>query len=154
MAIMRSDKTVLDLLNELIELEYEAIEAYEAAVGRVAESRDRARIEGFLEDHVRQVSELCALVRQLGGEPAGASDLKQMLKRGKVVIVALFGDRKVLEAMKVNEAESERLHARIAARPHLPQPVRTVMRRHLATEHRHHTWIVDRLDARASQLRL
>ncbi|AKT37652.1 DUF2383 domain-containing protein [Chondromyces crocatus] len=154
MAIMGNDKTVIDLLNELIELEYEAIEAYEAAVGRVEESRDRARIQGFLGEHLRQVRELCALVRQLGGEPASASDLKQMLKRGKVVIVGLFGDRPVLEAMKVNEAESERLHERIAARPGLPDAVRLVLRKHLATEHRHHDWIVDRLDAGAGLLRL
>lgn len=154
MASISGDKTVLDLLNELIELDYDAIEAYEAAVGRVVESRDRGRITGFLEDHRRQVKELSALVRNVGGEPPGSGDLEQLFARGKVAIGALFGDRLVLEAMKAHEAELKALNERIAARPDLPERVRAIVTKHLAAERKHHDWIVDRLDSAEGLLRL
>jgi uncharacterized protein (TIGR02284 family) len=154
MASIGGEKTVIDLLNELIELDYDAIEAYKAAVGRVQEFRDRGRIASFLEDHRRHVRELNALVRQLGGEPAGDGDLRQILTKSKVVIGALFGDRLVLEAMKANEAEASSLHERAATRGDLPTSVRAVLERHLADERRHHDWIVERLDAAEGLLRL
>ncbi|HSN98067.1 MAG TPA: DUF2383 domain-containing protein [Candidatus Nanopelagicales bacterium] len=154
MSSFGGEKTVIDLLNELIELDYDAIEAYQAAVGRVLESRDRGRIAAFLEEHRRHVQELSSLVRQLGGEPPGGGDLKQILARGKVAIGALFGDRLVLEAMKMNEAESKALHEHIAARADVGEPVKEVLLRHLADERRHHDWIVDRLDAAEGLLRL
>jgi uncharacterized protein (TIGR02284 family) len=154
MACIGGEKTVIDLLNELIELDYDAIEAYSAAVRRVEESRDRGRIASFLEDHRRHVQELGALVRRLGGEPPGDSDLRRILTKGKVVIGALFGDRLVLEAMKANEAEGSALHERAAERVDLPGQVRAVLERHLADERRHHDWIVERLDAAEGLLRL
>ncbi len=154
MASFGGEKTVLDLLNELIELDYDTIEAYRAAVERVVETRDRGRINAFLDDHQRHVEELRSLVRQLGGDPPSSGDLKQMLAKGKVVICALFGDRLVLEAMKSNEAEASDLHAQATTRADLPEQVRSILQRHLADERRHHDWIVDRLDAAEGLLRL
>lgn len=154
MASISGEKTVIDLLNELIELDYDTIEAYKAAVGRVAETRDRGRISAFLDDHQRHVDELRMLVRQLGGEPPSCGDLKQILTKGKVVIGALFGDRLVLEAMKTNECEVSELHQLASTRSDLPDQVRSVLRKHLADERRHHSWIEDRLDAAEGLLRL
>ncbi len=147
------EETVLDLLNELIELDYDAIEAYRAAVLRVADPRDRARVSGFLDDHVRHVQDLAVLVRELGAEPAGSGDLRQILTKGKVVIAGLFGDRLVLEAMKSNEEEATAVYAG-AARRELPERVRALVERHLAEERKHHDWIVERLDAAEGLLRL
>jgi uncharacterized protein (TIGR02284 family) len=147
------EDTLADLLNELIELDYDAIEAYRAAVARVEDLRDRARLAGFLDDHLRHVRDLSALVRDLGAEPAGCGDLRQILAKGKVVIGGLLGDRLVLEAMKANEADTTAAYERAAARE-LPPPARALVDRHLAEERRHHDWIVDRLDAAEGLLRL
>lgn len=150
---MGGEDTLVDLLNELIELDYDALEAYRIAVGRVEDLRDRARVSAFLDDHERHVQDLAALIRELGGEPAAAGDLRQILTKGKVVIGGLFGDRLVLEAMKANEAESTTAYERAAARE-LPVRARALIDRHLADERRHHDWIVERLDAAEGLLRL
>jgi len=152
--LTEGEDTLVDLLNELIELDYDAIEAYQAAVSRVEELRDRARVSAFLDEHERHVQDLAALVRELGGEPAGAGDLQQILTKGKVVIGGLFGDRLVLEAMKANEAETTAAYQRAAALEDLPGRARALLERHLADERRHHDWIVERLDAAEGLLRL
>jgi uncharacterized protein (TIGR02284 family) len=153
-SIMGSKENGVDLLNALLDVERDAIEAYRAAAQRLAEPRDRARIVGFMEDHLRHVEELSALVRGASGEPARRGDVKQILARGKVVILSLLGDRLVLEAMKANESDVLTAYEGAIERADLPDNIRAVLRRNLAGERRHVDWIVDRLDAAEGLLRL
>lgn len=155
MATMTGTQATLGrLLNDLIELDFDAIEAYKASIGRVANINDRSQLASFLQDHQRHVEELSALVSELGGEPAEGGDIKQVLTKGKVVIGGLLGDRMVLEAMKRNEADTNTAYERAVARTDLPAHVRAVLARNLADERRHREWIVQRLDEAEGVLRL
>ncbi len=64
------ETNLVDLLNNLIELDFDAIEAYKAAISRVDDMSDRAQLARFLEDHQRHVADLSPLVERLGGVPA------------------------------------------------------------------------------------
>jgi len=155
MATMTGTQATLSgLLNDLIELDFDAIEAYKAAIGRVDNINDRGQLASFLQDHQRHVEELSALVRELGSEPADGGDIKQVLTKGKVVIGGLLGDRMVLEAMKTNEADTNTVYERAVARTDVPAHVRIVLARNLADERRHREWIVRRLDEAEGVLRL
>lgn len=149
-----SETSLIKLLNDLIELDYDAIEAYKAAIARVDDLNDRGQLASFLEDHQRHVDDLGPLVRELGGEPAEAGDLKQILTKGKVVIGGLLGDRIVLEAMKSNETDTNTAYERAVGRRDLPANVRAVLARNLADERRHRAWIVQRLNEAEGVLRL
>lgn len=63
-------RQVVALLNRLIQLEYEAIEACRFATVHATDPRNRGRFGAWAADHRRHVEELTSLVRNLGGEPA------------------------------------------------------------------------------------
>jgi uncharacterized protein (TIGR02284 family) len=131
-------------LNSLIALDYDAIEAYEAAIARMNELNDKAQLTRFLGDHQRHVVDLVPLVRELGGEPTTKADFKKILTKGKVLLGGLVGDRAVLEAMKSNEETSTKTY-RSAIEDHaFPDHMRTVLERNFADEQRHLSWLEQR----------
>ena len=52
------------LLKNLIELDYDAIGAYDAAAARIRSDDYRAQLRAFRNDHLRHVEELSPLVRE------------------------------------------------------------------------------------------
>src|SRR3954463_5964361 len=95
-----SEKDLVPLLNNLIEIDHDAIEAYQAAISRLSLASDQEQLRQFMEDHRRHVTDLSQLVRDLGAQPSSGGDLKQVLTKGKVVLGQITGDRGILEAMK------------------------------------------------------
>jgi uncharacterized protein (TIGR02284 family) len=136
---------VVSLLNRLIQLEYDTIDAYRGAIGHLAETGNRTHIEDVLGDHRRHVDELADVVRNLGGEPASQGDVRQALLRGRRALVSLVGDRAVLEAMRGNERELAVAYERAVSRPGVPVDVLAVLRRHLRDEQSHQDRLRERL---------
>lgn len=146
MATTKGTETSLaDLLNSLIELDYDAIEAYKAAIGRVDILSDRGQLAVFMQDHQRHVADLTTLVEEQGAEPATHGDMKQILTKGKVVLGGLVGDKIVLEAMKTNEDDTNTAYELAINHPNLPPEVKRVLEQNLADERRHRAWIEGRL---------
>jgi rubrerythrin len=155
-------KEVIALLNRLIQLDYDAIEAHKSAISRLSDPADRAQLGAFVVDHRRHVDELAFIVRNLGGEPASYGDLRHAIGRGKVVLGGLLGsrapalvgsrspstasDRAVLEAMRGNEAESGPHYESAASQPGIPVDILAVLERTCADERRHQAWFASRLD--------
>jgi len=135
------------LLNALIELDLDAIEAYRVAVERLSDANDKAQLASFMADHERHVRELRPFVEQMGVKPADSPDIKSVLTRGKVQIGSLFGDRAILRAMKTNEDDTNRAYERATARQDLPAVMREVLQRNLSDERRHGEYIEGRLRA-------
>jgi len=147
--LVGTQKELSSLLNQLIELDFDAIEAYQAAVERIEAVADRTQLQWFMGDHERHVRELTAFVQQMGETPATKADIKQVLTKGKVVIAGLLGDRAILMAMKTNEDDTNTAYERAVRRNDLPIAVRTVLERNLADERRHRSWIEARLGSEA-----
>jgi uncharacterized protein (TIGR02284 family) len=141
----RMIRDVIALLNRLIQLDYDAIEAYKAAIARLGETEDRKQLSAFLADHRRHVDELAFVVRNLGGEPASHGDLRQVLTKGKVVLGGLTGDRAMIEAMRSNEGETSNVYEQAASQPGIPVDVLAVLERNLSDERKHQAWLGARL---------
>jgi uncharacterized protein (TIGR02284 family) len=151
MAEMTMDpRRMVEHLNALIELDFDAIEAYESAIARLREARDKTRLERFCGDHRRHVVDLTTLVQDLGFTAATQADFKRLLRKGKVVIADLLGDRAVLEAMRINEETTTKMYQRASTDPGLPTRIREILQRNSSDERRHLAWIEQRL-ARASR---
>ncbi|MEZ4308314.1 MAG: DUF2383 domain-containing protein [Polyangiaceae bacterium] len=67
--MVAKDKDLARLMNELIALDYDAIEAYEAAISRLKAANDKEQLTRFMADHQEHVSALTKLVRDLGETP-------------------------------------------------------------------------------------
>jgi uncharacterized protein (TIGR02284 family) len=143
MARMLED--VISLLNRLIALEYDAIEAYKAASARVSATGDRAHLAEFIADHRRHVTELGNIVRNFGGEPTSHGDLRQVVTKGKVLLGGLSGESAVLEAMHSNEIATTRAYEDAMAMPGVPVDVLAMLERQRDDERRHRDWIERRI---------
>jgi rubrerythrin len=143
---MDMDKTC-GLLNGLIKLDFDAIEAYEAALKRLEGEIVRMRLVGFMEDHRRHTRDLAAQVRDLGGLPATGPGLMRVLVEGTVVIGGLGHDKGILRAMSKNEAIVNRTYEAALEKLSVSSPVYELVRRNREDERRHKDWIDSVLSA-------
>lgn len=145
-----TESGLIDFVNNLIELNFDAVGAYKTAIERLDDVNARSKLEGFLGDHQRHIEELSAFLREIHQEPAKEGDLKQVLTQGKVVLSGLLGDRSVLEAMKSNEMDINRGYERAIERPELPDHLRALLKKQLMDEERHRSWFVQQLNESAA----
>ena len=132
-------------MEDLVQLDYDAADAYEAAINRLQEARFRDRLREFKGDHLRHIAELGDILVEMGRTPPKEGDMKSLLTRGKVVIGGLMGDKAILQAMRTNEADTNTAYERAVAFHGLSTETRQVLQRGLQDERRHCEWILEQL---------
>jgi rubrerythrin len=145
MVMLDSGSGLVLSLNHLIVTDYDAIEAYEAAIERVTGDEDRRTLRSFLADHQRHIEKLSELVRQEGDAPADHADLKRLLTKGKVVVGGLMGEEAVFRAMLSNEALTNDVYEHFGLPRELPSSTRLLLAHCLDDERRHREWLERRL---------
>lgn len=145
-----ASKDLIKYLNNLIELDYDAIEAYDAAIERLDEAQLRERLTAFKHDHEQHTMNLSQWVTRLGGEPSTKGDFKRMLTKGKVVIGGLKDAKGVLKAMKSNEDVTNEKYEKALADIKEPQELVEVIRKNFSDEQRHREWLISTIDQRGS----
>ena len=143
---MDSDKTLL-AFNRLIALDFDAADAYDAALARIDDGPSRRKLTAFRNDHLRHTLTLGAEVKRLGGKPVRGPDYKRLMTKGLVVLANLAGDRAVLRAMRTNEELTNRAYETALKLKNLTAKQRGLLERNLRDERRHRAWIIDRLRA-------
>ena len=146
-----SQQELAKLLNSLIELDFDAIEAYKVAVDKLSDVNDKAELRSFMGDHQRHVEDLKPLVSRTGEKPSDGTNIKVVLTKGKVVLASIMGDRAILSAMKSNEDEANATYERATKRNDLPADVRVVVTKNLSDERRHRAYMEQRLAATSSK---
>jgi uncharacterized protein (TIGR02284 family) len=134
-----------DLLEKLIELDFDAVAAYDAAVDRLSNETIKARLNEFKADHLRHTRELGKVLQDSGRQPPTEADAKGVLTKGKVVIAGLGGDKAVLTAMRSNEEDTNTAYERAVQNPAAPASVRELFRSALSDERRHRDYIDQQL---------
>jgi hypothetical protein len=91
---------VVGLLTDLVQLDFDAVDAYQAAIDRLDNPEWRATLTRFREDHIRHTVELGEALSIIGAIPPSGGEIKSMLTQGKVVMAGLVGDDALLRAMR------------------------------------------------------
>lgn len=135
---------VLDGLNDLLQLDHDAIAAYDVAISKL-EDRDHAgMIAGYRLDHERHVRELNELVARLGGTPANHPHVTGPFKTALQSLGGLAGDKGVLLAFRTNELQVRTKYDLYASRAMLwPPDVKRVIDGAALDEERHYAWVAD-----------
>jgi uncharacterized protein (TIGR02284 family) len=136
-----TERECLDALNNLIALDFDAIEAYEAAINRLQNATYREHLRTFRDDHERHTRDLSALVREFGATPTAQASMKSLLTQGRVVLGNIMGDKGILQAMAANEEESNKAYEQAVQRDDLSPRMREVLQQNLADERRHRAWM-------------
>ncbi len=145
--LVGTQSTLAEVVRALIELDYDAIEAYRAAVARLQDGEVKRSFGFFIADHERHISELGAYLAEMGERAPVSADMKAVLTKGKVIIAGLFGDRSIVLAMKTNEADTNRAYERAVARTDAPDRLQARFSRALSDERRHAQYIETWLSA-------
>lgn len=140
MANTITSERVIEGLNELVELEYDAIAAYSAAIERINSPTYKSKLSEFLVDHQAHVESLSDLVRKEGGTPEKDGDAKKILTKGKVIIADMAGDEAILKAMKSNEDQTNSKYEK-AVETGYSDHIQSVVQKGLADERRHKAWV-------------
>jgi uncharacterized protein (TIGR02284 family) len=146
MAVMDQNK-MIDRLNELIALDYDAVGAYEAAIDRIDVEFLGSRLREFQGDHRRHIQELSRVVTGLGGKPREKPDVKGFLLKGFTAITSMMGNEAALKAMQGNEKLTNRIYEQ-AMRESWPEEVRVIIERNFRDEQRHLAFIEESLRLR------
>lgn len=137
---------VVKLLKELVHLDYDAIEAYEAAIDRLDNAEFRSQLAEYCDDHRRHTENLGRHLAELGEEPPSGPDLKRILTEGKVVIAGLAGDKAVLTAMLANEQVTNKTYEEALEHADASPEVRATLAGNLEDERRHRAWLKATVD--------
>jgi len=133
-----------DLLHDLIKLDYDAIDAYDAAIERLDDSKAKEALSGFRKDHERHIAELSPHLSGMGVEVPSESGAKSILTEGKVKLAALIGDSAILTAMATNEIETEAAYRTASERDDIDSKLRDKFLQGMADESIHRKWMEDR----------
>ncbi len=132
----------LDAIANLMELEYDAIEAYEVAIEKLSNQVYKDKLSEFLEDHKMHVEKLGVALRAHHVDPPeGPSMAKQWITKGKVIIANIFSDAAIMSAMLSNEIDTNTAYERINARDDKIEDILEIIKRGLEDERRHKAWL-------------
>jgi uncharacterized protein (TIGR02284 family) len=133
-------KRLLATLNNLIQLDYDAIRAYDQAIRMMSSPRISRQLELFKRDHEKHISALTAAVSRLGGKPARNSDVVGFLIQGFTAIGSATGTGGALRAMQSNEMVTNTTYSD-ALELEMPPKVRRLVKKNYQDEQKHLAWI-------------
>jgi rubrerythrin len=137
-----TESDVQTLVTDFIQLEHDAIAAYETCIERLESSHRRERVAEFLADHQRHLSELHDIARRVGADIPDEAGMKSMLTTGKVALADMMGgDGAILKAMSTNETDTVTAYERGMRHEALDVESRSVFERAHSDEQRHKSWM-------------
>ncbi len=134
---------VLEGLNDLLQLDHDAIGAYEIAMEKLSDRDHAAMIAGFRRDHERHVRDLNEMITSLGGTPKNEPHMTGPLKEALQSIGAVGGDKGLLIAWRTNELQVRTKYDAYASKANQwPAEAKRLIDVNALDEERHYQWVV------------
>ena len=142
-----ADATLVAGLNDLLQLDHDAVQAYSMAIARLRNASYKETLREFKADHERHIGELEGLIRKHDGKPVHLPHLPSgVFKLGVQAVGALGGDRGILLAFKSNERQVRDKYRRMAEQQHQDTEMSAVLSRAAGDESRHYSWVLETLE--------
>ena len=139
------------LLIELVELDYNAVEAYSLAVDKIENEDYKAPLQKFQQDHERHIKEINEILVNHNQESIKKPTTKQWLLKGKVLLADITGDDKnILKAMDSIEEESNKAYEEANQHKDIWNDITTILKQGLEDERKHKKWIESTLTSKDS----
>lgn len=130
------------LLKNLIQLEHDAIAAYDAVIEQLDDRGRAEKVRSFREDHHQHLDALSEIAKRHGAYNPGEGSMKSMLTTGKVNIAGLTGgDGALLKAMSTNETDTVSAYRSALENDDAPEEAHGFLEKALADEERHKSWM-------------
>lgn len=140
--VLARDVTRIATLNDLLQLDHDAVGAYGIAIHAATDETHRETLREFRADHERHIEEITRLIQDRGGKPLQAPHLPtSVFKLAVQKAGALGGQTALLLAFKANERQSRDKYRRTAENAD-DLEVADVLARAADDEIRHYDWAV------------
>lgn len=144
-----TNEELIKELNDLIQLDIDAIHAYGQAIDRIDLQDVKQRLSEFRRDHERHVADLSPEVQRLGGTPpAFKRDFKGFLIQGMTAARSAMGTEGALKAMQSNEKLTNKNYGQAMSKPIADSRVLAIVQRNADDERRHLQYIEECLRMR------
>src|SRR5690606_8019590 len=142
----RSEANLIAELNDMLQLDHDAVQAYTIAIDNLENASYRETLVAFRGDHERHIEDLTRLIREHNGIPLELPHIPTgFFKRAVQRVGAMGGDKMILLAFKANERQVRDKYRRVAMMDHPPE-VAEVLRRNAEDEQRHYLWALETLE--------
>ena len=135
----------LDALNCLLELEYEAIEIYEAAINRLEKKEYVDKLKEFQGDHRNHIDKISKYLSSKSYDPVQKPGIKQWITIAAISLGSIIGDKSVLGSLHGAEEDTNTAYERINGHSEKPQDFTRELRAFYDDEKKHKKWIEDTL---------
>ena len=143
-----NEKEIADKLSSLVQLDIDAIHAYDQAIDKIDVPSIHEQLRQFRDDHHRHVTDLSAAIRQLGGTPPDFSpDFKGYFIQGFTSLRSMTGTEGALKAMRTNEQLTNRTYEE-ASSWSLSPSIHALIEQNYADEKRHIMYIDQAIESR------
>ena len=130
-------KPLVHKLNDLIQLDFDAILTYDHAIEHCDDAHVRHDLQAFRTDHYRHIENLAKVIRACDGAPISLHrDLKGVVLEGITTVRSRGGTLAALRAMRTNEKVTNFAYRRAAAVALAPI-ARVLIDQNYADEQRH-----------------
>ncbi len=142
-----SEPEVLKGLNDLLQLDHDAVGAYEIAIDKLDDRSYAEQIRGFKTEHERHIRNLNELITKMGGSPTNEPHATGPFKEAVQSVAGLGGDKGLLMAWRTNELQTRTKYDSYASKANSwPSDVKRVVDENALDEERHYQWVVDALE--------
>ncbi len=135
-------------VRDLIQLDIDAVEAYEKAIEQIDDSSIQNHLEQFKEDHQRHIDDLCGYLTDNDQEPPEqTADFKGALIEGFTALRSITGTEGALKAMRSNEKLTNKKY-REATTWDLDYDAKNIIMRNYEDEKVHLAYIEEQLSVK------
>jgi len=132
-----SNEDLIARLNDLVQLDHDAVAAYDEAVEKIDDLDIRDDLDQFRLDHKQHITDLQQVIRELGGEPQDVGrDIEGVLHDSLGQVHSATGTIAALRAMRGTEQVANQSYERMLD-PSLPATAHELVERNLEDERRH-----------------
>lgn len=144
------EKKLINKLISLIQLDVDAVNAYEEAIQRIDDDDIRDEMKKFQADYRRHIAQLSVVVTDLGGQPPELGrDVRGYLLEAMTAVMSAVGTKPALRALHAcAKIVSRTYHDAVTV--DLPPRITSVVKRHAEDEERHLARIEQLLGDKAS----
>ena len=142
-----NDKNLIEAMSNLVQLDIDAVHAYDQAVREIDDKIIRDRLLKFQYEHRNHISGLSKQIENLGGQaPERSQDLKGYVIEAFAAIRSFTGLKGALNAMKTTEEITNRYYGEVVSWE-APPDVKEVLRTYFSEEKIHLDYITNNLQA-------
>lgn len=131
----------LDALNCLLELEYEAIEIYEAAINRIESKNYVTQLKSFKQDHQNHIDKISKYLASKNYDLVKKPGIKQWISIASISFSSIIGDKNVLGSFRSAEEDTNTAYERVNNHSEAAQDFKRELTSFYEDEKRHKKWI-------------